>query len=115
MNMGVDERIKWNRFVAAFNALGTETRGMTPKAASLLLFAALEYVKDNTKGYQPIPAGVPGFALCSQDDLPVDIRTEYLGCPEFWDIDMNYPRAKITEAGVTYVDAHFDVFSILKK
>lgn len=112
--MLVEVRKRWESFVVAFNALGAETRGMTPTAASLLLFAALEYVKDNTKGYQSIPAGVPEFAICSQDGLTVDIRNEYLGCPEFWDIDMKYPRARITEAGVAYVDAHFDVFNILK-
>ena len=113
--MVAEVRKRWESFVVAFNALGSETRGMTPAAASLLLLAALDYVKDNTGGYQPIPAGVPGFALCTQDGLTVDIRNDYLGCSEFWDIDMNYPRAKITEAGVAYVNAHFDVFSILKK
>ena len=113
--MVAEVRKRWENFVVAFNALGAETRGMTPTAASLLLLAALDYVKDNTGGYQSIPAVVPEFAMCSQDGLTVDIRTDYFGCPEFWDIDMNYPRARITEAGVAYVDAHFDVFSILKK
>ena len=114
MGMAVELRKKWNEFVAAFNALGAETRGMTPTAASLLLVTALEYTKDNAKGYQPIKAGVPGLALFSEDGLTVDISRDYYGCPEFWDVDVNNCRAKITKAGVDYVEAHLnDVFMIL--
>ncbi len=71
--MVAEVRERWNKFVAAFNALGDETRGMTPTAASVLLVAAVEYEKDNTKGYQPISAGVPEFAVFSEDGLIVDI------------------------------------------
>lgn len=114
MGVVVELRKKWNEFVVAFNALGAETRGMTPTAASFLLLAALEYTKDNTQGYRPIKAGVPEFAMFSEDGLTVDISRDYYGCPEFWDVDVNNSRAKITKAGVDYVEAHLnDVFMIL--
>ena len=50
-SMVVEVRERWDKFVAAFNALGAETRGMTPTAASLLLVTAAEYENDNSKGY----------------------------------------------------------------
>lgn len=103
---------RWNRFAAAFNALGEETRGMTPTAVSVLIPAAAEYTCDSSKGYQPLSAGVPSFVVYSADKI-VDIRCDYSGCPEFWDIDVNYMRAKITQAGVDYINSHLDVFSIL--
>lgn len=112
VNMIVEARKKWNSFVAAFNALGTETRGMSPAAASVLLVAAAEYERDNAKGYQPLQAGVPGFAIFSEDKI-VNIQYDYYGCREFWDIDCNFMRAKVTEAGVAYVKNHMDVFSVL--
>jgi hypothetical protein len=52
------------------------------------------------------------FAAFSVNRI-VDIRCDYFGCPEFWDVDINYQRAKITQAGVDYVNLHFDVFNIL--
>jgi hypothetical protein len=111
-NMVAEVRKRWNRFVDAFHALGAETRGMTPAAASVLLVAAAEFASDNSKGYQPLLAGVPRFAAFSVNRI-VDIRCDYFGCPEFWDVDINYQRAKITQAGVDYVNLHFDVFNIL--
>ena len=105
-------RERWNKFVTAFNALGEESRGMTPTAASVLLVTAAEYESDNTKGYQPLQAGVPGFAALSVNKV-VDIRNDYIGCPEFWAIDINNLRAKITDAGVGYVKDLIDIFNIL--
>ena len=109
MGAVADVRKNWNEFVAAFNALGDETRGMTPTAASVLFSARLGYEQAGFNGYQPIPAGVPEFALCSGAKM-VDIRYEYSGCQEFWDIDSNNPRARITQSGIDYVDKHIDVF-----
>ena len=52
--------------------------------------------------------------MFSEDGLTVDISRDYYGCPEFWDVDVNNSRAKITKAGVDYVEAHLnDVFMIL--
>ena len=110
--MVVEARERWNKFVAAFNALGDKTRGMSPAAASVLLVAAAEYESDNSKGCQPLSAGVPGFAVFSANKI-VDIRHDYFDCPEFWDIDINNLRAKVTDAGVAYVKEHMDVFSVL--
>lgn len=100
---------KWTEFVAAFNALGDETLGMTPIAASVLFSARLGYEQAGFNGYQPIPAGVPGFALCSGEET-VDIRYEYSGCKEFWDVDLKHLRARITQSGIDYVDKHIDIF-----
>ena len=110
--MVAEVRERWNKYVAAFNALGDETRGMSPAAASVLLVAAVEFDSDNSKGYQPLSAGVPGFAIFSANRI-VNIRHDYFDCPEFWDIDVNNLRAKVTDAGVTYVNDHIDLFSIL--
>ena len=98
---------KWNEFVAAFNALGDETRGMTPIEAVVLFFAALNYEKKIYDGYISIPTMVPEFALCSGEKM-VDVRYEYYECKEFWAID--YPRARITQSGIDYVNKHLDVF-----
>lgn len=103
---------RWNKFVNAFNALGTETRGMTPAAASVLLSAASEYESDNLKGYRPLITGVPSFAVFSKNKM-VNVKQDYMGCSEFWAVDINYSRAKVTEAGVAYVNRHMDVFSVL--
>ena len=103
---------QWESFVNAFNALGDETRGMTPTAASLLLAAAIDYV-NNASGYRPIPAGRPLLTRYSRDGDIIDIRRDYSRCAEFWDIEMNLTRARITQAGVDYVSQHMDVFGIL--
>ena len=100
---------KWTEFVAAFNALGDETRGMTPIEAGVLFLAALNYEKKIYDGYLSIPTMVPEFVLCSGEKM-VDIRHEYSGCKEFWDVDLDYPRARITQSGIDYVDKHIDVF-----
>ena len=85
---------------------------MTPAAASVLLVAAAEFDSDNSKGYQPLSAGVPEFAIFSANKI-VDIRHDYPDCPEFWDVDINNLRAKVTDAGVAYVKGHLDVFNIV--
>ena len=73
--MVAEVRKRWNRFVDAFHDLGAETRGMTPAAASVLLVAAVEFASDNSKGYQPLLAGVPSFAAFSVSRI-VDIYME---------------------------------------
>ena len=100
---------KWTEFVAAFNALGDETRGMTPIEAGVLFLAAVNYEKKIYDGYLSIPTMVPEFVLCSGEKT-VDIRYAYSGCREFWDIDLNHPRARITQSGIAYVNKHIDVF-----
>ena len=110
--MIAEARKRWQKFVCAFNALGVETRGMLPEAASVLLVAAVDYEKDNDKGFQPIPAGVPGFAIFS-GATTVDVRFDYSGCQKFWELDLNYMRAKITDTGCEYVKKYRDIFGVL--
>ncbi len=105
--------IQWNAFVNAFNALGDETRGMIPTAASLLFYTAIDYLKDGSRGYQPIRAGRPLCSRYSRDGDIIDIIRDYSKCAEFWDVEMNLTRVRITQAGIDYVNKHIDVFRIL--
>ncbi len=111
--MVAEVRERWNKFVAAFNALGEETYGMTPTAASVLFVAESEFESDDRKGYRSLQTGVPNFAVFSNDGKIVDITCDYSDCREFWDVDVNNFRARITQAGIEYIKKHLDVFQIL--
>lgn len=99
---------QWNRFVTAFNALGSETHGMTPEAASVLAQACAEVLKNPNAGYRSLQAGTPLFV-----GSVVDIPIAFSGCLNFWDIDSNNLRAKVTNDGCNYVVTHMSVFSLL--
>lgn len=99
---------QWNRFVTAFNALGSETYGMTPAAASVLAQACAEAMKNPNDGYRSFQTGTPLVASST-----VDIQIDFAGCLSFWEFDFNNLRAKITDAGCDYVVTHMNVFSFL--
>ena len=99
---------QWNRFVAVFNALGSETHGMTPEAASVLAQACTETLKNPNNGYRPLKTGTSPLI-----NTVIDIPVAFKGCPTFWNIDFNNLRAKITNDGCNYVLAHQNVFSLL--
>ena len=110
--MIAEARKKWNSFVAAFNALGFETRGMSPESACVLLDAAVEYENDNSRGCRHFQVSDKRFAVFSKNEI-VNILQDYSGCLEFWDFDYDKRCAKITEKGVAYVNDHIDVFRFL--
>jgi len=105
---------EWNQYKRAFEQLGLETRGMSAIAAAALAEAAAAYYQDHKKGYQLLNAGPPAYACFDGKPLSIiRIPDDYPGCQDFWDIDLNNLRAKITTPGVEYVKKHADVFQLL--
>jgi len=106
-----EKKRKWLEFVAAFSALGDETLGMTPAAASLLALSVAEYMRDPNKGY-PLDAGAPIYAAASEFGGPmIRVPDEYP--PGFWSIDRDYVRAQVTAAAQAYILSHIEVFALL--
>ncbi len=112
MSVRAEARKRWEAFVGAFSALGEEARGMSPAAACVLMAAAAEYENDSDKGFRPLSAGVPGCAVFSGEQI-VMIPDAYMNCSEFWEIDSDFLRAKVTEEGVAYVRQYNEVFKLL--
>ena len=112
MSVRAEARKRWEAFVGAFSALGDEARGMSPAAACVLMAAAAEYDNDPATGFRPLLTGVPECAIFSEEHT-ITIPDAYMNCPEFWEIDSNFLRAKVTEEGVAYVRQHGGIFKLL--
>lgn len=110
----IQHRNEWIRYKKAFEQLGQEGRGMSPAAAAHLAETAKNCRQDNSKGWSSLVAAAPVYVTFDGHGIPkIFIPNDYLACQEFWKIDPNYNRAKITETGMKYVLEHGDIFALL--
>ena len=112
MSKRTEMKKRWDAFVQAFSALGDETFGMSPSAACVLLSAVVEVENNSEEGFRDLNAGVPAYAIFAEEKM-VRIPDAYSNCSEFWKRDTQLLRAKVTNAGVAYVNKHLEVFNIL--
>lgn len=105
----------------AFKNLGKKSRGMSPNEGYVLILGAKANADDRDKDKKPEEKGWIGDlqhlppVIAGAGQKSVRISDSYEECREFWEIDSDFQRARITSKGMEFVESNLEVYKILKR